>query len=100
MLAIFNLHIQHTTHIKAELCAWQLFLVFLIRIYYLGHYCNLFLDNLGRAGRFGTEFENGYTTTFKLSDLKHYRKLLNEPIARVEVSGFGLLVHKPLSQRN
>ena len=39
----------------------------------------------GRAGRFGTQYENGEVTTFRRDDLPLLKKILAEPIEPIEV---------------
>ncbi len=44
------------------------------------------LQIAGRAGRYGTQYEEGEVTTFKSSDLLDLKKLLNTGVEPVEVS--------------
>ena len=39
----------------------------------------------GRAGRFGTQWEEGEVTTFKRSDLPFLKKLLETPVEEIQV---------------
>ena len=40
----------------------------------------------GRAGRFGTQYDEGSVTCFKTPDLSQLKELLNQPIADIKVS--------------
>ncbi|XP_013420566.1 ATP-dependent RNA helicase SUPV3L1, mitochondrial isoform X2 [Lingula anatina] len=45
------------------------------------------LQIAGRAGRFGTDFENGFVTTLMERDLHKLRRLLNSDIPEIEKAG-------------
>ena len=44
------------------------------------------LQIVGRAGRYGTEFEHGHVTTFLKRDLPTLNNILNTPVESIQVS--------------
>ena len=47
----------------------------------------------GRAGRYGTQYQEGEVTTFRKDDLILLKDLIKKPIDNIEVSYLDLLLH-------